>query len=195
MFPPIPSWDAMHPLVVHFPIALLLVAPVFVVMAAAWRRYELPLGVAALTLMALGALGAFVAVATGEAGEGAANTAAAKAVLERHEELAEIVQATFGALTGVFALMVFAPRALRRWRRLPAGLSLPGAVRAAAYFVFLVAYAIGCLILANAAHEGGRLVHELGVRAAITSPATPRAAQDVTIIAAPTRAALAVDDD
>ena len=34
MFPPVPSWDAMHPMVVHFPIALLLVAPLFVVMAA-----------------------------------------------------------------------------------------------------------------------------------------------------------------
>lgn len=165
MFPPVPSWDAMHPLVVHFPIALLLVAPVFVVMAAVWRRYELPLGVSALTLMVLGVIGAFVAVATGEAGEGAVRTAAAEAALERHEELAEIVEATFATLAGAFAVIVFAPPVLRRWRHLPPAPRLAGAVRAAVYFVFLVVYAIGCLILASAAHEGGRLVHELGVRA------------------------------
>jgi uncharacterized membrane protein len=194
MFPPIPSWDAMHPLVVHFPIALLLVAPLFVVLAAVWRRYELPLAVSALTRMALGAIGAFVAAATGEAGEGAANTAAAKAVLERHEELAEIVEATFATLAAVFAVMVFAPRLVGRWRRLPRVPNVPGTVRAAGYGMFLVAYEIGCLILATAAHEGGRLVHEFGVRAAITSPAAPRAAQNATAHA-PARTAIAVDDD
>ena len=31
-FPPIPSWDGLHPLIVHFPIALLLVAPLLVVL-------------------------------------------------------------------------------------------------------------------------------------------------------------------
>jgi len=34
-FPPIPNWDALHPLIIHFPIALLLIAPIFVVVGAA----------------------------------------------------------------------------------------------------------------------------------------------------------------
>ena len=165
MLPPVPTWDAMHPMVVHFPIALLLVAPLFVVTAAVWRRYELPLAVSALSLMALGAAGAFVAAATGEAGEGAVNSPAAEAVLERHEELAEVVEVTFAALTGAFAAIVFLPRLIRR--------TPPAALRAGMYGVFLLAYAVGSVILANTAHQGGRLVHELGVRAAITSPATP----------------------
>ena len=29
-FPAIPSWDALHPLIIHFPIALLLIAPIFI---------------------------------------------------------------------------------------------------------------------------------------------------------------------
>ena len=30
--PPIPGWYELHPLVVHFPIALLLIAPLFVLL-------------------------------------------------------------------------------------------------------------------------------------------------------------------
>jgi len=33
-FPPIPSWDAWHPMIIHFPIALLLIAPVFILLGA-----------------------------------------------------------------------------------------------------------------------------------------------------------------
>ena len=32
--PPIPSWDGLHPLIIHFPIALLLVAPLLVLVGA-----------------------------------------------------------------------------------------------------------------------------------------------------------------
>ena len=33
-FPAIPSWDALHPLIIHFPIALLLIAPIFIIVGA-----------------------------------------------------------------------------------------------------------------------------------------------------------------
>ena len=38
MFPPMPSWEAAHPLVVHFPIGLLFFAPVLLVMPAIDRK-------------------------------------------------------------------------------------------------------------------------------------------------------------
>ena len=31
MLPPWPGWDGLHPLVIHFPVALLLVAPLFLI--------------------------------------------------------------------------------------------------------------------------------------------------------------------
>ena len=33
-FPPFPLWDSLHPLIIHFPIALLLVCPLFILIGA-----------------------------------------------------------------------------------------------------------------------------------------------------------------
>jgi uncharacterized membrane protein len=155
MFPPIPSWNGLHPLVVHFPIALLLTAPVLIVMALVWRRHEFPLAVAALIIMGLGTLSAFVAVQSGEAAEGALDTPKAEAVFERHEALAKITEGSFAGLTVLFAAIVFAPRLIRR--------PLPRPASVVAGLMFLALYLCAAVVLANTAHQGGRLVHELGV--------------------------------
>lgn len=165
--PPIPSWDGLHPLIVHFPIALLLVAPLFVILGAVvnplrGRSYLL----AALVLMALGTLGTVVAVSTGEAaGELAERGGQVEAVLEHHEDLAETTRTVFLALTAVFAAVLFFPRLFRRQlARVPQTLLLT---------IFLVAYGAGAVLLANTAHNGGRLVHELGVQAMMGGSPSP----------------------
>jgi uncharacterized membrane protein len=108
--------------------------------------------------MALGTLGAFVAVATGEAGAGLVErTEAISKVLEQHEDLAETARTVFVVLTIIFAAIVLAPMAFRS--------TLKPVVNAALNAAFLLLYAFGALLLANAAHEGGRLVHEYGVHA------------------------------
>jgi len=66
--PPIPSWDALHPLIIHFPIALLLIAPVFIIAGAVLqpakgRAYL----VAAMVLLLAGTAAIYVAIETGEA--------------------------------------------------------------------------------------------------------------------------------
>lgn len=162
--PPMPSWDGLHPLIVHFPVALLLVAPLLVLFALVLRAHRRGLLLAALVLMALGTASTWVAVETGEAaGKLADRTPEVGAVLEHHEELAESTRAIFTVLTLVFAGMVLAPVLLRREPGETATIALA--------LLFLAVYGAGTLVLANTAHNGGRLVHELGVRSLM--PATP----------------------
>lgn len=168
MLPPLPhSLDGFHPLVVHFPVALLLVAPLLILFGLVWRGRVQGLMAAALVLMALGTAGTYLAVASGEAaGEMADKSGAVASVIERHEALAERTRLLFTLLTVAFAALLFVPR-LR-------GRAVPPRVFAAATLVFLVLYGFGALSLANTAHQGGRLVHELGVRAVM--PPSPSAA-------------------
>jgi uncharacterized membrane protein len=159
--PPIPSWTELHPLVIHFPIALLLVAPLFIIAGIIVSPQKgRPFLFAALILMLLGTGGTFLAISTGEAaGQVADRTPAISAVLERHEDLAEMTRIVFSVLTFLFAAILFLPRLLKE----PSGVTariLP--------LAFLLFYSAGAVILVNTAHNGGRLVHELGVHGGIT---------------------------
>ena len=157
--PVIPPWEGLHPLIVHFPIALLLITPLLVIVGAllAPEKGRVVL-YTALGLMFMGTLGAFLAAASGEAaGKLAERTPQVDAVLERHEQLADATRAVFAGLTVIFAAIVFAPKVFRR---------LPGRlVTTALPLMFLLFYGAGMLLLANTAHNGGRLVHEFGVKA------------------------------
>jgi uncharacterized membrane protein len=111
-------------------------------------------------------LGTFLAVASGEAaGRIAERTPQIDAVLERHEELAEATRITFSVLTVVFAAILLVPRTLGKFSGRLISTALP--------LVFLLFYAAGVLLLTNTAHNGGRLVHEFGVKAAVKSSPVP----------------------
>ena len=161
--PPIPDWSALHPLVIHFPIALLLIAPLFIVVGALLKPEKgRSFLLAALALMVIGTCGTYFAVATGEAaGKLAERTPEINAVLEHHEELAERTRASFTVLTIIFAAILFVPKLLYRESNRTVSAILP--------LIFLVLYIVGALFLANTAHNGGRLVHEFGVRAIVAS--------------------------
>src|SRR6516162_6312096 len=158
--PPIPNWTELHPLVIHFPIALLLVAPLFIIAGIVMNPSKgRPFLVAALSLMVLGTVGTTVAVLTGEAAaEVAHRTAAMSAVLERHQELAETTRDIFGLLSAIFASILFVPRFLRR-ETITTARILP--------LAFLLFYGAGTVVLVNTAHNGGRLVHEFGVHSVL----------------------------
>jgi uncharacterized membrane protein len=154
--PPLPPWDEIHPLVIHFPIVLLLTAPLFILIGAliAPQRGR-PYLYTALLLMTLGTVAVWFAVATGEAtADLVERNPQIIAALEKHEGLAETTRAVFTSATLIYAIALFAPTLWKRERERVFTTVVP--------LVFAVLYGGALLLLVNTAHEGGRLVHELG---------------------------------
>lgn len=168
--PPIPPWDSLHPLVIHFPIALLLIAPLFIVIGAIMKPEKgRPYLLAALVLMALGTAGTWVAVSTGEAaGEIAERSEQINAAIQQHEHLAELTRTVFTALTAALGVILLIPRFMKTTATRVFTTALP--------IVLLVAYGAGSVLLANTAHQGGRLVHQLGITALMPPDSGPVAA-------------------
>ena len=112
MFPPLPSdWSGLHPLVIYFPVALLLVSPILVVVAMFAKNSRRPYLVSALLLMLVGTVMTYVAVSTGHAaGELSEGSGAVDATLERRDDLAETTRTVFAVLTLVFAAALVLPR-------------------------------------------------------------------------------------
>ena len=170
--PPTPPWEGMHPLVVHFPIALLLFAAVFVVLAIIVPKRGWWFSVSALILLIGGTAGAFVAVSTGEAARDVVEEGEDEMfeVMQQHEDLVEQARNVFVALTIVYAGIVFLPvvaRSLQSWKfAMPANL------------VFLAALMGANMLLASGAHLGGRLVHEFGVKSALAPEGEAAATED-----------------
>lgn len=158
-FPSLPSWDSMHPLIIHFPIALLLLSPLFILISAIMRPPKgRPYMIAALLVLVLGTGSPFIAGSTGHAAsELAERGGAVDAVLEAHEDLASETQIVFAGLSAILLGMFFVPRAFRRQESRLFSTFLP--------LAFLALYGVGFIFLVNTAHAGGRLVHEFGVHA------------------------------
>ena len=174
--PPLPSWDSLHPLVVHFPIALLLVAPLLVLASLIAGTHARGLAIGAVILMLLGSAGAVVAVSTGEAaGELADQTEQSAPVLHEHEELGEFVRNYFLVMTCAYILWVGIPWMLQRRR----GVAPRQVIIVAGTLVYLVIYGYGALKVVDTGHLGGRLVHEFGIRALLPpTDASPSAPSD-----------------
>lgn len=167
--PTLPDWNALHPIAVHLPIGVLAAAPVLLFLSLCFGRNNKGIAGATLILLIIGAAGCVLATSTGEAAADAAIVRAeADPILEQHEELAEVARNIFLALAGVYLIILLTAAALKD-RLKPAGWIV-------AHVIYLVLYAAGLLVLINAGHLGGRLVHQYGVRAEITGPAPDDAA-------------------
>jgi len=162
MFAPIPPWEGTHPIVVHFPIALLAVAPLFIVLSMVWRRHATPMALSALILMLLGTGGAMLAVSSGEAAYHYAEDVlgvdeATDEHMEEHEEAGELSRNLFVGLTLAYIGLLVLPRL---WQA-----ANETKIRLVLYAGFLLLYLAGLGQLANTGHLGGTLVHDHGVHA------------------------------
>lgn len=165
--PPIPSWDAMHPLLIHFPIVLLLISPLFIAIAATLRPPQnRPYMTSAMITLVLGTAGLFLAASSGEdAAELADRSGPINTALARHEYLASTSEIVFASLMILFAVIYLWPIVFR--------LPQTRLSSSAAPLVFLAAYSVGLVCLVNTAHAGGRLVHEFGVHAILPQENAP----------------------
>lgn len=165
-----PPWEGLHPLVVHFPIALLLVSALFVLLGAIFPARGWWLRCTALILLGLGTAGAYTAFATGIAARDVVEDGPDEMwpALEEHEAMAKTTRNVFSVLTVIYAILLVVPIF---WKTLSRAV-----VFVPLQFVFLAVLMVSNLQLANTAHIGGRLVHEFGVRAMLG--ADPAAAEE-----------------
>ena len=145
----LPEWAPnVHPMLVHFPIALWCAAVAFDVVALVWSRQG-GLRIAASLLYAAGALGALAAFLTGRAsGDVMLLSGAANTVLTDHADWATIT---------VWSLGAFAALRLILWRFSPWG-----ANRALRVGLCMIG-AGGLFLVFETASHGARMVFEHGV--------------------------------
>lgn len=150
--------DPLHPAVVHFPVALAVITPLFALLCAlaVQRRWLAPrawLGIVLLQLLL--AASATVALETGEDEEERVEKVVAEEKIEEHEEVAERFRA--------FTVIAFALGA--------AGLA-PGGIGAWARAVAVIASLATAGAVVPVGHSGGQLVYEHGAASAYTQPAS-----------------------
>ncbi len=141
----------LHPMFVHFPIALLFTSVLFDAAGAWFKRENFREG--ALWLLILGLLGGVAAAIAGNWAEEAAEKAGiAESMIETHETLAFVT-------LGIFGILLLGRLVLRNqftWKTL------------APYFLIA---AIGLGTLSATGHYGGDLVYEHGAGSALTHQA------------------------
>jgi uncharacterized membrane protein len=144
----VPSWAPnLHPLVIHFPVALLTVAALAdlvdnVIGRPAW------LGTAATALYALGTIGAVVACVSGQqAADTVLLSGMAHSIVAAHRTWAFATTFYFGVLVLVRSALAFKNTPPGRGVRL----------------LLLAAAVVGVVGLLQTAERGGRLVYEQGV--------------------------------
>jgi uncharacterized membrane protein len=159
----LPPWNHIHPALVHFPIALLTLAPLLVLLGLFWPTQRRGIHASALLLLVLGIGGLFLALESGEAVERYARTTPALlAGVREHELAAQWATLIFGLLGGAFAVMWAYPLVRKRElsRPLETGLLV----------AWLLLSAAGVLAVVRTGHLGGHLVHDLHTHAGPEPP-------------------------
>lgn len=150
--------NPLHPAIVHFPVVLVFLLPIFA-LGALWaiRRGARPRRAWAIPLAVAGALtlSAWVAIQTGQAQEDRVESVVAESAIHEHEEAAE----AFLALSGVLLLVTAA--------------GLFGGVTGRSARVVATAGALALIAAGwRVGDSGGKLVYEHGAASAYVQPST-----------------------
>ncbi len=161
MFPPIPSYEALHPLVVHIPIGVLFVAWIPLVIGLLDSKGRHIWWACGGGLLALGTISCVLAAMTGESAAGIVGSPSQviAVAIEFHAERAERARNLFIATTLVYLAVWLAYAKIKSTRK---GMVL---IFGSAFVV--ITYAAAMIELVNAGHSGGVLVHRHGVLAPI----------------------------
>jgi uncharacterized membrane protein len=138
----------LHPMVVHFPIALLIVGLIADIIGVAAKKEFFTR--AAFYLLVTGTIGVAAAYFSGEsAGEGVIEAGSLKAALENHEDAAQVTLLAMGVVALIRIGLVYTKR-------------LTGIMQ----WVSVLLFAVGVLTMVRTAHYGGQLVykHAAGVQ-------------------------------
>jgi uncharacterized membrane protein len=162
MLPPFPPWEGMHPLLVHFPIVLLFLAPLPALLAVVMPGRRVLFTALAFAVMTLAALAAVVTVESGEAAAESAHhrgleTPAIHDTMHEHAELAEATRNT------AIVLMLLLGGALIGFRKR----KVAGATASGIALVLLAGTLAAAVLVTKAGYEGGQLVHRYGVHAVL----------------------------
>ena len=148
---------SLHPLIVHFPIALLFIAPLFIILALIFFKSSRQFLISAAILMVIGTLFIFVAIKAGDlAADKIANSdPATLSTLGHHDHEADKSRSYFSILSAVFVVLTILFSFIKKLQSIRVQFPL--------LIIFLIAYAFGLLTLTETANYGGRLVHQHGV--------------------------------
>ncbi len=168
--PALPPLEAMHPLVVHLPLVLLMLTPFWWLLAILWPAHRASWAITGLICLWIGTAGAWAAEFTGHASvaAGVMEEATVRQSAETHQQLLS----TFADHQNLATFTRNAFSVLTILTLLPLGLARingkPLAGRQTALLVLgIVLWIPAGWLLIHAGHQGAQLVHTYGVTAGL----------------------------
>lgn len=150
----------LHPLIVHFPIALLIIAPIFILIGLFLHQHSKSMYLCASILMIIGTFSILIAIHSGEKASeplGAEIGRDAIMTLDKHDKLGHQSRNIFIGLTALFLAFLYLQN--KNW--------LTPKLQKILLAIYLLLYILALIILASTAHHGGKLVHQYGIHSQI----------------------------